>query len=107
MPAVSQGRDGEAGNVPDGRQLAAGAGPEAAEARGFMTLPRRAALGANPCDNMNHRRRDAPVSHCPQCGGSVNDQVRSAPCSETKHAAARRRQSAYCVDCGTALIIGR
>jgi hypothetical protein len=72
-----------------------------------VTLPRRSAFGTAPCDNMNHRRRDAPVAHCPQCGEVVNANVRAGACSEAKHAAARRRQSAFCIDCGAALIVGR
>jgi uncharacterized protein with PIN domain len=59
---------------------------------------------ANPCDNMNHRRRDAPVSHCPQCGGTVNEAIRAKVCSETEHATARRHQNTFCVNCGTKLI---
>jgi hypothetical protein len=59
------------------------------------------------CDNMNHRRQDAPVGHCPQCGGVVNSSIVAAPCDASKHAAARRRQSAYCVDCGLMLISQR
>jgi hypothetical protein len=66
----------------------------------------RAERGANPCDNMNHRRANAPVGHCPQCGGVVNAAARSLRCDESKHAAARRRQAIYCVDCGTQLIAG-
>jgi hypothetical protein len=69
-------------------------------------MPSRAAL--NPCDNMNHRRRNAPVSHCPECGGVVNrEHVTTERCDEPKHAAARRRQSRFCVDCGTQLIVAR
>ncbi len=56
------------------------------------------------CENMNHRRQDAPVAHCPQCGSVVNPSIVAAPCTDAKHAAARRRQSAYCVDCGGMLI---
>jgi hypothetical protein len=56
---------------------------------------------------MNHRRTDAPVAHCPQCGGVVNPRIRARPCSETLHAAARRDQSAFCVDCGVQLIVDR
>jgi hypothetical protein len=55
---------------------------------------------------MNHRRRDAPVGHCPQCGGTVNEAIRAQSCSEAEHAAARRRQSAFCVNCGAKLIAG-
>lgn len=61
----------------------------------------------NLCDNMNHRRRDAPVSHCPECGGVVNGSLAVEGCSESKHAAARRRQSRFCVDCGTQLVASR
>lgn len=60
-----------------------------------------------PCENMNHRRANAPVGHCPQCGGVVNESIRAAPCSETDHAAARRRQIVFCVHCGGQLIFGR
>lgn len=64
--------------------------------------------GADPCDNMNHRRSDAPVGHCPECGGVVNARAATAVgCDESKHAAARRRQSRFCVDCGTALVVWR
>ena len=56
------------------------------------------------CDNMNHRRVDAPVAHCPECGGVVNARLAPVGCNEAKHAAARRRQSRFCVDCGTQLV---
>jgi hypothetical protein len=56
---------------------------------------------------MNHRRRDAPVGHCPQCGAVVNAQMARRICSESEHAAARRRQSIFCVDCGTRLVLAR
>jgi hypothetical protein len=56
------------------------------------------------CDNMNHRRPNAPVGHCPQCGEPVNANASTSGCDSDKHAAARRRQSAYCVDCGERLI---
>jgi len=56
------------------------------------------------CDNMNHRRRDAPVGHCPECGGVVNAERAAKGCDESKHAAARRRQSIFCVDCGARLM---
>jgi len=57
-----------------------------------------------PCDNMNHRRTDAPVGYCPQCGGVVNSRILPKLCTIEKHDAARRRQSTYCVDCGTQLV---
>lgn len=60
------------------------------------------------CDNMNHRRPDAPVGHCPQCGKVVNESLRrSASCNEAAHAAARRRQVDFCVHCGLQLIVYR
>lgn len=62
---------------------------------------------ARACENMNHRRRDAPVGHCPACGGVVNAQLVVAVCSESKHASARRRQSTFCVDCGGQLVFRR
>jgi hypothetical protein len=61
----------------------------------------------NPCTNMNHRRANAPVGHCPQCGCVVNGQIRVAACSEPQHAAARRNHSVFCVDCGLQLIVSR
>jgi ribosomal protein L37AE/L43A len=61
----------------------------------------------NACDNMNHRRANAPVGHCPKCGGVVNDSVRTQSCSEVEHAAARRRQAVFCVHCGMQLIMSR
>jgi len=59
------------------------------------------------CDNMNHRRADAPVGHCPQCGDVVNARIRAQPCTEAQHAAARRQRSVFCVDCGARLIFSR
>jgi hypothetical protein len=62
---------------------------------------------SNPCSNMNHRRRDAPVSHCPQCGEVVNAAIASRRCTEEAHATARRQQSTFCVHCGTRLVTRR
>jgi len=61
----------------------------------------------NACENMNHRRRDAPVSHCPQCGGVVNAGLPPTRCDGSKHALARRQGRTFCVDCGTQLINAR
>ena len=61
----------------------------------------------NPCENMNHRRENAPVGHCPQCGGIVNPDIPVAACSEAEHALARRQQSMFCVHCGLLLIASR
>jgi len=59
------------------------------------------------CENMNHRRADSPVPHCPQCGGVVNARRAPGHCDETTHAASRRRQSVFCVECGAQLIFDR
>jgi hypothetical protein len=56
------------------------------------------------CSNLNHRRADAPVRNCPQCGGVVNDRVRMSSCTDAEHMAARRSHAAYCINCGTQLI---
>jgi DNA-directed RNA polymerase subunit RPC12/RpoP len=56
------------------------------------------------CDNMNHYRQNAPIAHCPQCGERVNANVDAPACDDAKHAAARRRQTAWCTDCGERLI---
>lgn len=61
----------------------------------------------NPCANMNHRRRDAPVGYCPQCGNVVNTNVARPCCSEQAHALARRQRMTFCVHCGTQLILPR
>ncbi|MEO8603514.1 MAG: hypothetical protein ABI629_13135 [bacterium] len=62
---------------------------------------------SNACDNMNHRRANAPVGHCPQCGTVVNAKIPAKQCSESHHAAARRDRGVFCVDCGTQLIFDR
>jgi hypothetical protein len=62
---------------------------------------------SNPCDNLNHRRANAAVGHCPQCGSVVNERLSARQCSETQHAAARRSRTAFCVDCGRQLIFER
>jgi hypothetical protein len=67
----------------------------------------RSPRGSLACENMNHRRANSPVSHCPQCGGVVNPSIVAGRCDEAKHAASRRRQSTFCVDCGVQLIVAR
>ena len=59
------------------------------------------------CENMNHRRRDAPVSHCPECGGMVNADLPATQCDSSKHAVARRQGRTFCVHCGMRLITAR
>ena len=58
----------------------------------------------NPCENMNHRRTDAPVAYCPECGRTVNEAINGRTCTDADHAAERRRQNAYCSGCGEVLI---
>jgi len=61
-------------------------------------------MQATSCPNFNHRRADAPVRFCPDCGGVVNEAVSAQRCSEEKHAEKRRQMSKYCIDCGEQLI---
>jgi len=56
------------------------------------------------CKNLNHRRADAAVAHCPDCGSVVNASRRRLRCPDIEHDTARRQRSAYCVHCGTQLI---
>jgi hypothetical protein len=41
------------------------------------------------CDNMNHRRDDAPVRFCPKCGEVVNANIIVKQCSVEEHAESR------------------
>ena len=56
------------------------------------------------CDNLNHLRPSPPIRHCPQCGGAVNERRPRPTCEPAAHAARRRAQANYCVDCGAELI---
>ena len=64
----------------------------------------RANKRVQPCENLNHRRANAPVRHCPQCGGVVNDRMHSGSCDDAQHLAARRTFAAFCIRCGKQLI---
>jgi hypothetical protein len=84
--------------------------------RGFPAQADRAGAGlvdvtvqrSGPaCENMNHRRRDAPVSHCSECGGVVNAGLRATDCDGSRHDLARRQGRTFCVDCGVRLIAAR
>ena len=59
------------------------------------------------CDNMNHRRANAPVPHCPQCGGVVNPHAPRWNCTNDQHATARRQGTVFCIGCGTRLVVAR
>ena len=56
------------------------------------------------CVNLNHRRRDAPVRHCPLCGEVVNAEFDIAQCEPEEHRAARRKQTRFCLACGDQLM---
>ena len=58
----------------------------------------------NPCPNLNHRRTDAPVRNCPNCGEIVNGNVSIQMCTAEQHAQDRMRMSKFCVNCGEQLI---
>jgi hypothetical protein len=62
---------------------------------------------ADACGNLNHRRSDAPVGHCPDCGEVVNPRFHASRCSADEHDRARRDRSAFCVWCGEQLIGAR
>jgi ribosomal protein L34E len=64
----------------------------------------RAARPWTQCTNLNHLRSNAPIRHCPQCGVAVNAQRAMMQCDVATHAARRKQQSAYCIDCGAELI---
>ena len=59
-----------------------------------------------PCANFNHRRPHAALRHCSACGEVVNPAVRAQRCSKAQHMAARRRQTTFCLACGTRLVGG-
>ena len=59
------------------------------------------------CDNMNHRRANAPVPYCPQCGRVVNGAIPARNCTAEEHGITRRQGSVYCVGCGAQLIVSR
>ena len=61
-------------------------------------------MNATSCSNLNHRRSDAPVRFCPQCGEVVNRGVVLKRCGEGAHAQKRRSGDGFCVDCGEQLI---
>lgn len=55
------------------------------------------------CDNLNHRRSDAPVRHCPQCGLVVNERIAPRACDTNQHAQHLRQRAVFCIDCGRQL----
>jgi len=69
-----------------------------------VITPRRVPIA---CRNLNHRRANAPVPYCPQCGGVVNQNIPVRTCSSERHAVSRRQGSTFCVGCGTQLIVTR
>jgi len=71
-----------------------------------MNEPRDQRYGRISCGNLNHRRSDAPVGHCPECGAVVNARVRAPRCTTLQHDTARRERSTFCVHCGVRLVGG-
>ena len=61
-------------------------------------------MNATSCSNLNHRRSDAPVRFCPQCGEVVNRGVAKSRCRESEHAHRRQNGDEFCVHCGERLI---
>ena len=61
-------------------------------------------MRAKLCQNLNHRRYDAPVRYCPSCGEVVNPKVVVKACSEREHVQSRMNRNTYCVHCGSQLI---
>ena len=59
------------------------------------------------CPNFYHRRTNAPVRFCSQCGDVVNDAIPIRQCTEEAHTVKRRNRQKYCVDCGEPLVRGR
>ncbi|MCP4602689.1 MAG: hypothetical protein GY847_19600 [Proteobacteria bacterium] len=56
------------------------------------------------CPNMNHKRPNALVRVCPNCGEVVNPNIPAKKCNEKEHADRRRKQNKFCTDCGEQLI---
>jgi len=61
-------------------------------------------MRGNFCSNFNHRKANAPVRACPQCGEIVNAAIPAKFCSEEEHAKERRRRSRFCINCGELLM---
>jgi ribosomal protein L34E len=74
-----------------------------------MRAPESTGVRRSPiaCENMNHRRANSPVPHCPQCGEVVNGGLPRSECADQQHAVSRRQGSVFCVRCGTQLIVRR
>lgn len=51
------------------------------------------------CPNFNHRKANAPVRGCPNCGGIVNPNVRPQKCGEQEHAHRRKNGDLFCTAC--------
>ena len=82
--------------TPEGEPRHADTRSQRARYDGMMRVP-------IACENMNHRRVNAPVSHCPQCGRVVNPDLPARSCTDEQHAVSRRQGAMFCVACGTQL----
>ena len=56
------------------------------------------------CPNDNHGRAVVTVRCCPNCGDIVNAKIPIRVCPEQEHMGARRRQHAFCMNCGEQLL---
>ncbi len=59
------------------------------------------------CSNLNHRRANAPVRCCPNCGDVVIEGMPKRHCGDEEHAIKRRERNKYCTLCGDQLIQNR
>ena len=72
----------------------------ASESRGFEPAE---AMTMNACNNLNHRKSDAPVRFRSMCGEVVNDRRSARSCTAEEHASRRKNRDLFCVYCGKAL----
>ena len=62
------------------------------------------AMRRTTCSSLNHRRDNAPVRCCPDCGEIVNEGIPKRHCDDGEHAIKRRERNKYCTLCGDQLI---
>ena len=65
------------------------------------------AMQRTTCSNLNHRRENAPVRCCPDCGDVVNEGIPTRYCDDREHAIKRRERNKYCTLCGDQLTQNR
>ena len=62
------------------------------------------AMKSPTCPNVNHRRANAPVWHCPNCGGAGNGEGPTKNFHKDNHAKQRRQRNTFRLDCGKRFI---